>query len=328
MCVNDLLTIGAEPFLFLDYFATGKLDVRQATAVVRGIARGCRQARVALVGGETAELPSFYARGEYDLAGFAVGVVERRRIIDGRAIRPGDALIGLPSPGLHSTGFAHARRVLLARARLPLGRRLPGARVPLGTELLRPTRIYVRTVRDLLAHVPPGTVRGMAHITGGGLPGNVPRMLPAHCRAEIRRGSWATPAIFDAIEHYGRVPRAEMDRTFNNGIGFVLAVAARRLEPTLAQFELFEDARSETARLGWEPFMYNPSLGHLLEGVTQLPTLLIWGEEDAVVPRGCIDAYQKAIPSAQVVTIPNVGHRPEVEAPETFIQAVKAFLSS
>jgi phosphoribosylformylglycinamidine cyclo-ligase len=234
MCVNDLLTIGAEPFLFLDYFATGKLDVRQATAVVRGIARGCRQARVALVGGETAELPSFYARGEYDLAGFAVGVVERRQIIDGRAIRPGDALIGLPSTGLHSNGFALARRVLLERARLPLGRRLPGARVPLGTELLRPTRIYVRTVRDLLAHVPPGTVRGMAHITGGGLPGNVPRMLPANCRAEIRRGSWITPAIFDAIEHYGRVPRAEMDRTFNNGIGFVLTVAARRLEPTLA----------------------------------------------------------------------------------------------
>jgi len=233
MCVNDLLTIGAEPLLFLDYLGTGKLDVAQATDVVRGIARGCRQAGAALVGGETAELPSFYARGEYDLAGFAVGVVERRRVIDGRAIRPGDALIALPSTGLHSNGFALARRVLLDRARLPLGRKPAGWRTTLGAELLRPTRIYVRTVRELLARMPPGTIRGMAHITGGGLPGNVPRILPSTCHAVVERGSWKTPPIFDLIARLGHVSRAEMDRTFNNGVGYVLVVAARNRERVL-----------------------------------------------------------------------------------------------
>ncbi len=234
MCVNDLLTIGAEPLLFLDYLGTGKLDVAQATAVVRGIARGCRQAGAALVGGETAELPSFYSQGEYDLAGFAVGVVERRRVIDGRTIRPGDALIALPSTGLHSNGFALARRVLLDRARLPLGRKPAGWRTTLGTELLRPTRIYVRTVRDLLAHMPPGAIRGMAHITGGGLPGNVPRILPPTCHAVVERGSWKTPLIFDTIARLGRVSRKEMDRTFNNGVGYVLVVASRHRERVLA----------------------------------------------------------------------------------------------
>lgn len=234
MCVNDLLTIGAEPLLFLDYLGTGKLDVAQATEVVRGIARGCRQAGAALVGGETAELPSFYARGEYDLAGFAVGVVERKRVIDGRTIQPGDALIALPSAGLHSNGFALARRVLLDRARLPLGRKPAGWRTTLGAELLRPTRIYVRTVRDLLAQMPPGTIRGMAHITGGGLPGNLPRILPSHCHAMVHRGRWRTPPIFDTIARLGHVSRSEMDRTFNNGVGYVLVVAARKRERVLA----------------------------------------------------------------------------------------------
>ena len=235
MSVNDLLTIGAEPLLFLDYLATGKLDVPQATAVVRGIARGCRMAGCSLVGGETAEMPSFYGRGEYDLAGFAVGVVERGAVIDGRGIRPGDVLVGLPSSGLHSNGFALARRVLMDRARLPLARPAPGLRRPLGAELLRPTRIYVRPVRALLARMPRGTVRGMAHITGGGLPGNVPRILPPGCHALVRRARWRPPAIFRLIEDLGRVPRAEMDRTFNNGIGFVLVVAARRCEEVVAR---------------------------------------------------------------------------------------------
>ena len=234
MSVNDLLTIGAEPLLFLDYFATGRLDVRRGTDLVRGIARGCRMAGCSLVGGETAEMPSFYPNGEYDLAGFAVGVVERRRLVDGRGIRAGDALIALPSTGLHSNGFALARRVLLERARLPLDRPAPGLRVTLGTELLRPTRIYVAVVRDLLHHMPAGTVRGMAHITGGGLPGNLPRVLPAGCHATVRRGSWRVPRIFDLIERLGHVPRAEMDRTFNNGVGFVLVVAAAHAGRVLA----------------------------------------------------------------------------------------------
>lgn len=234
MSVNDLLTIGAEPLLFLDYFATGRLDVRRGTDLVRGIARGCRDAGCSLVGGETAEMPSFYPDGEYDLAGFAVGVVERRRLIDGRSVRPGDVLIGLPSAGLHSNGYALARRVLLDRARLPLTRPAPGLRTALGTELLRPTRIYVRPVLDLLRRHPHGTVHAMAHITGGGLPGNLPRVLPRGCRAVVNRGSWRVPPIFGLIERLGRVPRAEMDRTFNNGIGFVLVVARARAIRVLA----------------------------------------------------------------------------------------------
>ncbi|MCC6850489.1 MAG: phosphoribosylformylglycinamidine cyclo-ligase [Deltaproteobacteria bacterium] len=234
MSVNDLLTIGAEPLLFLDYFATGRLDVLRGAALVRGIVRGCRQAGCSLVGGETAEMPSFYPDGEYDVAGFAVGVVERRRVIDGTRIRPGDALIGLPSSGLHSNGFALARHVLLTRAKLRLDRPAPGLRGTLGDELLRPTRIYVRTVRELLAAAPRGAVRGMAHITGGGVPGNLPRVLPAGCRAVVRRGSWRVPPIFPLIERLGKVPRVEMDRTFNHGIGFVLVVEASRAERVLA----------------------------------------------------------------------------------------------
>jgi len=233
MSVNDLLTIGAEPLLFLDYFATAALDVGRATALVRGIARGCRLAGCSLVGGETAELPSFYARGEYDLAGFAVGVVERSAVVDGKRIRPGDALVGLPSAGLHSNGYALARQVLLERARLGLDQVLPELGVPLGEELLRPTRIYVRGVRSVLRAL-PGAVRGMAHITGGGLPGNLPRVLPAGCRAVVRRGTWRTPPIFALIERLGRVSRAEMDRTFNNGIGFVLVVARRAAADVVA----------------------------------------------------------------------------------------------
>jgi len=235
MSVNDLLTIGAEPLLFLDYLATGKLDVRRGEALIRGIARGCRMAGCSLVGGETAEMPSFYARGEYDLAGFAVGVVERSAVIDGRAVRPGDALIGLPSAGLHSNGFSLARRVLLDRGRLSLRKRAPGLRATLGSELLRPTRIYVAPVRQLLRRAPRGTIRGMAHITGGGLPGNLPRVLPPDCHAIVRRDSWSVPPVFRLIERLGKVPREEMDRTFNNGIGFVLIVAKRKRDAALAQ---------------------------------------------------------------------------------------------
>ena len=234
MSVNDLLTVGAEPLLFLDYLATGKLDVTRGAAVVRGIARGCRLAGCSLVGGETAEMPSFYGAGEYDLAGFAVGVVERRSVIDGSGTRPGDVLLGLPSTGLHSNGFALARRVLLERAHLPLGRPAPGLRRPLGAELLRPTRIYVRPVRALLARLPRGAIRGMAHVTGGGLPGNLPRVLPRGCHAVVARAAWRVPPIFGLIARLGRVPQDEMDRTFNGGIGFVLVVAARHAARTLA----------------------------------------------------------------------------------------------
>lgn len=186
MSVNDLLTIGAEPLPFFDSFATGTLDVRQATTVVRGGARGCRLAGCSPVGGETAELPSFYAAREYDLTGFAVGVVERSEIVDGSRIRPGDVLIALPSAGLHANGYARARTALLERARRPLRTRPPGLPVALGTELLRPTRLYVRPVHTLRTRMPRGAVRGMAHIRGGGPPGNLPRVL-AHLAAYHER---------------------------------------------------------------------------------------------------------------------------------------------
>jgi phosphoribosylformylglycinamidine cyclo-ligase len=222
MSVNDIAVTGAEPLFFLDYFATGKLRAEEAAQVVKGIAEGCRQAGCALIGGETAELPGFYADGEYDLAGFAVGVVERDRILDGRAVRPGDALLGVASTGLHSNGYSLARKVLLERHALsdrPSG--LAGRTV--GDALLEPTRIYARDLLALLEKVP---VHAVAHITGGGLPGNAPRNLPDGTRAVIQEESWPIPPIFDLIEREGAVPRDEMYRTFNMGLGLVIALPA------------------------------------------------------------------------------------------------------
>jgi len=222
MNVNDILTLGAEPLAFLDYYASGRLDPAVAVAVLKGIARGCKLAGCGLVGGETAELPSFYQAGEYDLAGFAIGVVEDGQVVDGRRVCPGDVVIGLPSSGLHSNGYSLARHLCLERGGLKLEARPPELTRSLGEELLRPTRIYVRTIRAL----PRGTVKGMAHITGGGLLGNLPRVLPRGCAAHIRLGSWTVPGIFRLLERLGTVERDEMFRTFNMGIGFVLVVGA------------------------------------------------------------------------------------------------------
>lgn len=227
MCVNDVLCSGAEPLFFLDYFASSKLDVEIATAVVAGIAEGCRQAGCALLGGETAELPGFYASGEYDLAGFAVAVAERDRLLDPARVRPGDRIIGLPSSGLHANGFSLARQALLE----VLGRDLEGSAcdprfVDLAAELLEPTRIYVKPMLDLLAHEP---VHGVAHVTGGGLPGNVPRCLPEDTRAVLDRSTWAEPLAMQAIRTAG-VDDAEMQRTFNLGLGLVIVVPGERAE--------------------------------------------------------------------------------------------------
>jgi phosphoribosylformylglycinamidine cyclo-ligase len=230
MSVNDVVVTGAEPLFFLDYFATGRLRADEAAQVVKGIAEGCRQAGCALIGGETAELPGFYAEGEYDLAGFAVGVVERDRILDGRSVRPGDALLGVASTGLHSNGYSLARKVLLERH--ALSDRPPELLGPtVGEALLEPTRIYARDVLALLAEVPVGAV---AHITGGGLPGNAPRNLPDGTRAVIREGTWKVPAIFELIEREGGVARDEMYRTFNMGLGLVVALPARSAEAARA----------------------------------------------------------------------------------------------
>ncbi len=223
MCVNDVAVCGAEPLFFLDYLALGKLAVGQGEAIISGIAEGCRQAGCALIGGETAEMPDFYPPGEYDLAGFAVGVVERERLLDGSRVKPGDVLIGLASSGLHSNGFSLVRRVLLEEGKRALDERPPGLDATLGEVLLRPTRIYVKTI---LALVESCEIRAIAHITGGGLTENIPRVLPAGCRAVITRRAWNPPPIFDLIQSRGHVEADEMARVFNLGIGLVVIVSS------------------------------------------------------------------------------------------------------
>jgi phosphoribosylformylglycinamidine cyclo-ligase len=223
MSVNDVLTCGAEPLFFLDYFATAGLDVDQAAQVVMGIGRGCEDAGCTLLGGETAELPGFYQKGEYDLAGFCVGVVERAKIIDGKSIRPGDALIGLGSTGLHSNGYSLARRVLLEDGNLPLHLKPAGCAHPLIDELLEPTRIYVKDLQALMDAV---DVKGLAHITGSGIPGNLPRCLPPGTRAVLEESSWRLPPIFEVIQSRGNVARDEMYATFNMGLGMVAVIAS------------------------------------------------------------------------------------------------------
>ena len=211
MSVNDVLVQGAEPLFFLDYFACGKLEQRVATDVIKGIAHGCEQAGCALIGGETAEMPDFYAVGEYDLAGFCVGVVEKERILDGRSIKPGDAILGLASSGLHSNGFSLVRKILQ--------REKPKSM----QALLEPTRIYVKPVLKLLESVP---VKGLAHITGGGLTGNVPRILQDGLRARLKKASWPRPEIFQWLQRAGNVAEDEMHGVFNCGIGMIVVLDA------------------------------------------------------------------------------------------------------
>ena len=227
MGVNDILVPGAEPLYFLDYISVGRLDPGQIEAIVGGIADGCRQAGCALVGGEMAEHPDSLPPGEYDLAGFAVGIAERGRLIDGARIRPGDAVLGLASSGLHSNGFSLVRRIVFDVMKLRVTDPLPGTGRLVADELLTPTRIYVRSIQTLLETV---DVRGMAHVTGGGVTGNIPRVLPAGCRARLVRSSWSPPAIFETLREAGRVEDAEMFRTFNMGIGYVVIVAAADAE--------------------------------------------------------------------------------------------------
>lgn len=220
MCVNDIICCGAEPLFFLDYFATGRLAPEQGLAVVKGIAEGCKASGAALLGGETAELPGFYAQGEYDLAGFALGVVERSEILDGKRISEGHVLVGLPSSGLHSNGYSLARKALLDR----------GEDERWLDTLLTPTRIYVNAIRKALD---AGGVDGIAHITGGGIPGNLVRILPEGIYADVDYTSWTRPAIFDAIQEAGNVAEGEMARTFNLGMGMILAVAPTQVNGVL-----------------------------------------------------------------------------------------------
>jgi phosphoribosylformylglycinamidine cyclo-ligase len=238
MSVNDILVQGAEPLFFLDYFACGKLDVEAATEVIKGIASGCEQAGCALIGGETAEMPGMYPAGEYDLAGFAVGVVEKARIITGRDIKPGDAVIGLASNGAHSNGYSLVRKILSLH-KADLNAKFDGERT-LADCIMAPTRIYVK---PLLALMQSLTVKGMAHITGGGLLENVPRVLPENVVAQLDGKAWHTPKLFDWLREMGNVAPQEMYRTFNCGIGMVVIVDQGDAQAALAQL----NAAGETA---------------------------------------------------------------------------------
>lgn len=241
MCVNDVLVLGAEPLYFLDYFATGRLSPEHAQSVIAGIATGCEAAGAALIGGETAEMPGMYSSGDYDLAGFCVGVVEKDQIIDGSHIRAGDQVLGLASSGLHSNGYSLARAVL-ERSSATLDQ--PIGETTLGEALLAPTRIYVRPILALLKAVP---IHGIAHITGGGLPGNIPRILPDNCDCRIDTTAWPRSEIFQWLQSEGSIDDTEMLRTFNCGIGLVIIVSS----DTAAQAQQMLEASGETVyRLG------------------------------------------------------------------------------
>jgi len=230
MCVNDILVCGAAPLFFLDYIAVGKMNPEKVALIVKGISEGCREAGCALIGGETAEMPGMYDEDEYDIAGFAVGIVEREKIIDGSSIKPGDLIIGLGSSGLHSNGYSLVRKILFEIHGYDVDTYISDLGCTIAEEILKPTKIYVSSVLRVLDEV---SISGMAHITGGGLIENLIRILPEGCRAIINGGSWERPVVFDWIKKLGNVDDHEMHRTFNNGIGLVLIVNARDGDKTL-----------------------------------------------------------------------------------------------
>lgn len=235
MCVNDIVTCGAKPLFFLDYISIGKLSEKVAVELIKGIAEGCKMANCALLGGETAEMPGFYPEGEYDLAGFVVGIVEKSKIIDGREIREGDSVIGLSSNGLHSNGFSLVRKVFLEDKKYELEEKLTVLKKTLGEELLQPTWIYVKPVLHLLEKY---KVLGIAHITGGGLLENIPRILPEGVSVQINQKSWIKPPIFSLIQKEGKISDEEMYRTFNMGIGMVIIVPDGESEKILKELKL------------------------------------------------------------------------------------------
>jgi phosphoribosylformylglycinamidine cyclo-ligase len=234
MSVNDVVVQGAEPLFFLDYIATGKLLVETTVQIVEGVVRGCQEAGCALIGGETAEMPGFYPDGEYDLAGFCVGVVDADKLIDGSEIRVGDRIIGIASSGLHSNGFSLARRVLFEKGKLHPEDKIEDLDECLGLALLKPTKIYVKSILNLIKNF---NIRGIVHVTGGGFTDNIPRIVPSPCRAYIRKGSWSMPPIFDLIQRVGGVDEEEMFRVFNMGIGMIVIVAEQDHAEILERLE-------------------------------------------------------------------------------------------
>ncbi len=232
MLVNDIIVVGARPLFLLDYFATSRLDPKRGRSVVEGIVKGCAEAECSLIGGETAEMPGFYKDGEYDLAGFVVGVVEDAQMIDGTRVTVGDKLIGIASSGLHSNGYSLVRKVLLDHQKMDVKEKVEELGEVLGNELLRPTRIYVKTILNLTRDF---TLGGIAHITGGGISGNLPRVIPKGCSAVVRRGTWDTPPIFPFLQERGKIPEDEMYKTFNNGVGMILVVRPKDVEDIMAR---------------------------------------------------------------------------------------------
>src|SRR3984893_13884541 len=249
-CANDILVQGALPLFFLDYFATGRLSPDIAEQVIIGVSRGCRENGCALIGGETAEIPGFYADGEYDIAGFIVGVVEQSRLVDGRTIVPGDAMIGLASAGLHTNGYSLARHVLFETCGLSPDTVVPELKMSVADALLAPHRSYLRVTRPLLER---GLVKGMAHITGGGVTENLPRILPEGCDAAVVRGAWEVPELFKLLQRKGDIPEEEMFRAFNMGIGLIIVCANAHADRVR---ELLE-RRGESGA---------PLIGHVLAG--------------------------------------------------------------
>ena len=244
-CVNDILVQGAQPLFFLDYLATGRLDPDVAVQVVEGLSTACRANGCALLGGETAEMPGFYADGEYDLAGFIVGAVARDQVVEGKTIAPGDVLIGVPSSGLHTNGYSLARRIVFDRAGLRVDSHVAELGTTVGAALLEPHRSYLALVRPLL---PSGLIKGMAHITGGGITDNLPRILPPGTAAIIDRTAWSVPPIFQWLQRTGTVPDGDMLRTFNMGIGLVIACAGDSADRILASLANAGEPRA--ARIG------------------------------------------------------------------------------
>ncbi len=237
MCVNDVVTLGAEPLFFLDYISTSKLVLDKAEQIIQGIVDGCKEAGCSLIGGETAEMPSFYSDDEYDLVGFAVGVVDNDNIIDGSTITKGDKLIGITSSGLHSNGYSLVRKVLFDDLDLDVAARVEEFEKPIGEELLKPTKIYAKAILTLIRDF---KIHGISHITGGGLVENIPRILPKGCQALVYKDSWDVPPIFRFIKEKGNVDEYEMFKTFNNGIGMVVAVSPPEVEDVLIRLRGLE----------------------------------------------------------------------------------------
>lgn len=259
MCINDIIVQGAKPLFFLDYLSMGKLDNNRASEIIKGIGEGCKQAECALIGGETAEMPGFYKDNEYDLAGFAVGIVDNSKIIDGTEIRVGHKLIGLASSGLHSNGYALVRKICFDMLNLKLDDRIPELGKTVGEELLTPTRIYAEPIRSIIKDMP---IHGLAHITGGGMVDNILRIIPKACNIMIRKDSWDVPPIFSFLQESGNISEHEMMRTFNNGIGMVMIVPDHTSQDILQRLAAMNetaflmgevlDCRDPSNRIIWE----------------------------------------------------------------------------